>query len=581
MTDTESLTPPRRPGATLTQLLLMGTLLIAGVVSLARQSAALQAFLLGGEDRLLRLSHALLPPAPPAGLAVVTLDEATAQRLGTPPWPREIYARFLQQLCQRHPRVIAMDFVFVGHEAQDAGDDALAGAMRACGNVLLPSHIDEFGRHVSPEPTLAAAALGYGIVNKPHGADFVVRRGRTWWSDARGVFVDYAFEVKAAAVMLDVPLPRIERLERAVLLRGPRGTVTLPSRRDGTVPIRYAYLPSEITTLNFAEVLEGRLPAEAVRDKLVLVGLTFRDRDVHRTPLGPMPGLHIIANTVLMFLSGRSLVELPFPLELLMLWLLALLTLLLTYRLPARHSAALVGLGVAGALGLHLTLWWQGLLWHWSLPVGVMGLVYASTSLYRSVVLHRETAALKRQAITDELTQLFTFRYWQLRLRLEIERVRRYQAPLSLLMLDIDHFKQVNDTYGHLAGNAVLQTVATLLREALRTTDIPGRYGGEEFGVMLPHTNAAGASICAENIRRRIAEYRFTLPNHPEGLRVTISVGVAALDELGLHTAEELIQVADEALYAAKHAGRNRVVMGTWQTIEAGQAIPPAPPERG
>jgi len=511
----------------------------------------------------------------------VTLDEAAARRIGHPPWPREIYARFLQQLCRLQPRVIGLDLVFIGHDGQEGGDAALAQAMRACGNVLLTSHVDAFGRYVEPLPILAAAAHGYGIVNKPRGADFVVRRGRVWMADAQGHLVDDAFELKIAAAMLNVPLRQIQHAGRTVAVRGSRGALTVQALPDGTVPIRYAYLPQELPTLDFVDVLEGRADASAVRDKLVLVGWTYRDRDVHRTPLGMMSGLGIIANTTLMFLSGRSLIELHDALELLLVLALALLTIVLTYRLPAWQSAAAVAAVAAGCGVVHLVLWRLGLVWHWSLPVFVMGLLYLAISLYRSVALHRETAALKQQAVTDELTQLSTFRYWQLRLRLEVERVRRYRAPLSLLMLDIDHFKRVNDTYGHLAGNAVLRTVAALLKETLRTTDIPGRYGGEEFGAMLPHTTSEGAATCAENIRRRVAEHAFAIPNQPQPIQVTLSIGIATLDELGLHTAEELIQVADEALYAAKHAGRNRVVMGSWRVIEADPSAAPESREQG
>ena len=387
---------PSRSPLSLRRALVFGCLLTVALVALIRQSQGLHASLLGWEDRLLRLTRAVLPEAAPSSLVVVTLDEATARRVGPPPWPRDIYARFLAQLCRLQPRVVGLDLVFVGHDSQDTGDAALAQAMRACGNVLLTSHVDAFGRYVEPLPILASAAQGYGVVNKPRGADFVVRRGRAWMADAQGQLIDDAFEVKVAAAMLGVPLRQIQHAGRTVTLRGSRGAVTIQALPDGTIPIRYAYQPSELPTLDFVDVLDGRVGSGAVRDKLVLVGWTYRDRDVHRTPLGMMSGLGIIANTTLMFLSGRSLIELHDALELLLVFVLALLTIILTYRLPAWQSGAAVAGVAAGCGATHLVLWRLGVLWHWSLPVGLMGLLYCSTSLHRSVLLRRETAAARR-----------------------------------------------------------------------------------------------------------------------------------------------------------------------------------------
>ena len=166
-------------------------------------------------------------------------------------------------------------------------------------------------------------------------------------------------------------------------------------------------------------------------------------------------------------------------------------------------------------------------------------------------------AQAQEQARTDPLSGLFNRREFQHRLDTEIERARRYGRPLSLLMLDIDHFKAVNDTYGHPAGDEVLRTLAGLIRHVLRPVDQPARYGGEEFAVILPETPVAETCVLAERLRSAIAAAPFALGTGAM-LCVTVSIGVAGCPE-DADAGSALVAAADRALYAAKSAGRNCV----------------------
>ncbi|MCC6873754.1 MAG: GGDEF domain-containing protein, partial [Sandaracinaceae bacterium] len=157
--------------------------------------------------------------------------------------------------------------------------------------------------------------------------------------------------------------------------------------------------------------------------------------------------------------------------------------------------------------------------------------------------------------IIDGLTQIHNKRYLLETLEREIPRARRHARPLTLVMFDIDHFKGINDNYGHLAGDYVLKELATLVRTRLRPDDIVGRYGGEEFCAILPETNAPGGAAIAEDLRRRVQERRFVFEN--EAIPVTISLGVGELR--GDQDVLALIKAADEKLYEAKRGGRNRV----------------------
>lgn len=166
---------------------------------------------------------------------------------------------------------------------------------------------------------------------------------------------------------------------------------------------------------------------------------------------------------------------------------------------------------------------------------------------------------LRELSVLDGLTRLLNRRAIFERLSEEIERARRYRLPLSVVLCDFDHFKRINDRFGHLVGDAVLREGSAVLRKSLRTTDLLGRYGGEEFLAVLPQVDLEAACQAAERLRRDIAVYPLAIATSPQQ-RITASFGVAALSELaGRTAADELVGIADRRLYEAKAAGRDRV----------------------
>jgi diguanylate cyclase (GGDEF)-like protein len=166
---------------------------------------------------------------------------------------------------------------------------------------------------------------------------------------------------------------------------------------------------------------------------------------------------------------------------------------------------------------------------------------------------------VERQAVTDELTGLFNRRRFQEAMATEVERSKRFGQPVGLVLLDLDDFKTVNDTYGHQQGDLVLREVARVLRETSREIDEPARYGGEELAVVLPGTDLEGAYNLAERVRAGIEELALPLLDRDGILRVTASFGVATLPGSAEDT-RDLVAAADEALYRAKRAGKNRTV---------------------
>jgi diguanylate cyclase (GGDEF)-like protein len=174
----------------------------------------------------------------------------------------------------------------------------------------------------------------------------------------------------------------------------------------------------------------------------------------------------------------------------------------------------------------------------------------------RVSALQAERDALKSLAITDGLTQLANHRAFQERLREEFRRAQRYDDPMACIVMDVDHFKAVNDTHGHQTGDEVLQHVAKGIRSAVRETDYCARYGGDEFGVLLPKTHLAGALTVAERMSQALKAIRAGVDG---AIRVTASFGVSGFPGRSVTTADQLLKTADDALYRSKKEGRNKI----------------------
>ena len=189
----------------------------------------------------------------------------------------------------------------------------------------------------------------------------------------------------------------------------------------------------------------------------------------------------------------------------------------------------------------------------------------------KTPILQRVVDELSRATLEDVLTQVYNRRYFERSMAAELERSRRDQRPCGLVLLDIDHFKSFNDTYGHEVGDLVLKAVAAEIRDALRSTDTVSRVGGEEFAIIVPNTFRLDAGFLAERVRSNIES--LSLEHDNQKLRVTISLGVAINDPREAAGVDELYRRADQALYEAKHAGRNCVKFSVSETKQASSAV--------
>ncbi len=233
-----------------------------------------------------------------------------------------------------------------------------------------------------------------------------------------------------------------------------------------------------------------------------------------------------------------------------------------------RALTATIVLFIAGYTSYALAYWNKHGTWLDLIAPGVF--ILGACFVWLTIRLALNTAIdvqrivlLEHEIITDPLMGIHNRRYMDRRLDEEFARSRRYGLPLSVLLLDIDHFKVVNDTYGHQAGDLVLSHLGSLLLNDIRDSDIVARYGGEEILVITPNTTVSSAAVLAEHLREHIEKDKMVLsgePNKQTIIRVTVSIGVASISEIVTDT-QKLVRGADDALYRAKQEGRNRVMI--------------------
>jgi diguanylate cyclase (GGDEF)-like protein len=217
----------------------------------------------------------------------------------------------------------------------------------------------------------------------------------------------------------------------------------------------------------------------------------------------------------------------------------------------------LIGYGCFGLLQLETEIGTPDLVVALILTAGGAFVLTVSHLSYQTAHDIVRIASLERDVIHDPLTGIFNRRYLDARLEEEVVRARRYKLELSTLLIDLDHFKRINDTYGHHIGDLVLRRTCALIARMSRPNDTVARYGGEEIVVVAPHSTSEAAEAFAERLRRLIAEESIDLPDGRGTIAITASIGVASLSTN--ENSANLLQRADGAMYQAKHLGRDRV----------------------
>lgn len=522
---------------------------------------------------------------------VIDIDEASLRalkpHLGNWPYDRDIYGLVLDYLDEHGAAAVVFDVLMTDGRQ---GDKAFAQSLRRHGNGILAAATPNGEARM----TQRELALLDGLRQPP-----TATLPRVAWPSLLLPNSQLLQDEPGVAVGVAAAIPDPDGVLRRMPLAHETNGVALPSLllaslevgghrqkagakavppaagaggwkidREGFVHLYFPANANSVMTMPFQQVAEAALGVAGLRNandffrgKTVFIGSTAYLSDRVMTPRGAMAGTYMLAVAHQSLQQG--LVWLP-PTGgwnglLVTVAFIAVTCLLIPVDQTWRTTLAWTSASVATVWLTHLGLLYFAMQQSALMPpLLVLTAGWAIHAAYEQARLRQRAMEAEAEADLDSLTGLPIRRALLRNFRRDMAAARRHNRPLTVAVLDLDHFKSVNDTYGHLMGDMVLKTFAEVMRQSLRASDSAGRWGGEEFVMVLPDTDAAGAMVVLEKIRRAIGEERFPTP--AQSLRVTMSAGVAQY--FGGNTSiEDLLHAADTALYEAKDSGRNRIRM--------------------
>lgn len=493
-----------------------------------------------------------LPDCP---VVIASIDDVSLREVGERwPWPRDVFARFLDRLSEAGAGPVAFDLSFSVPSEDPADDAAFAEAIRRHGRVTLGSYFSERHRHIRPIGPLAQAAADIGFLDSPRDPDNTNRRH--WPAKIAPPNAPvYSLGLILAA--------RTSAREPSELL------ASVYSRRPEEIPAQgywsvYDYGPRDLHMVPFHKFLKASPESLDVKGRPVLVGATAEIfHDVYATPLGILPGVMVHANQTAALLGGRRLV--PPSERLFYVGLLSALFALTAafYRLRIWPSAAAALAAAALAYEGASRLFMAGVVLDLFSVFVMIAAAFGVSAAQRSLRLVMENRGLRYQSSRDGLTDLYTYRYMEKRLIEEFDKTRSGGQVVSLVIFDIDHFKRLNDAYGHEKGNEILIAFSRILKSFTRGDDLVARYGGEEFCILLPRQTVEEARLIAERVRTSLEEMNFKFTRKGESsisdVGMTVSAGVCSTESGDVFNGKELLRLADAALLTAKSTGRNKV----------------------
>lgn len=538
---------------------------------------------------------------PNKNIVIVAVDDASyeyiLEKYGEWPLPRDIYAKIIDMIEVQNPKSIAFDLMFVKSiKSKPGADEALSNAFKKYNNIYTAMNLDnqsvELRKPVKLPDKLSTPVTNYsldidfdslsflncrsilpeiinntsniGMINVSRAEDGILRKMPVFVKYQGKFYPQLAFKVGMGLIKDSEgynPSEYIIDRNSHLLLNNRKIYID----KDGGAILNW-YGPTgtylQIPMYKLVKAVEnGKSSSYNFTNKVVYFGTTASSLfDIKTTPIAKIyPGVEVQATYVNNLLDNNFISKVDK-------WVTILLGIILAaiigYMVIHVASAAIVTLSFVSIYSAYIIFAYFIMKYH-NLWIGIVYplmlgfIIFISAFVVKYIIKSRDFEQQYLLATTDGLTELYNHRYFQEQMKMQVEQSKRYEAPFSLIIVDIDFFKKFNDTFGHQAGDAVLRQVAQLLKQSVRSTDIVCRYGGEEMSIILPNTPKDMSVITAEKICKRVAAKRFRLNNYQES-NVTISLGVASFPDDG-ETPSEIIEMADKRLYQSKHNGRNQV----------------------
>ena len=538
---------------------------------------------------------------PNKDIVIIAIDDASYEyildKYGEWPLPRDVYAQIIEYLEAQHPKIIAFDLMFVKSiKSKTDADQALTNTFKKYNNIYTAMNLDnqsvelrlptELPQKLSVEvanysqdinfesltfqncrtilPELLNATSNIGMINVSRADDGILRKMPIFLIYQGKYYPQLAFKVGMGILRQEESY----NPPRFIINRG--SELLLNKRKifidnDGGAILNW-YGPTgtyqQISMFRLIKAVEKKEKFNYnFNNKIIYFGTTASSLfDIKTVPVAKLyPGVEVQATYLNNMLDDSFISKIDKRITILLGIIMAVIT---GYLVINVNSAAIVTLSFVSMYSLYIMFTYFMMKYH-NLWIGIVYplilglLVFISAFVVKYIIKSRDFEQHYLLATTDGLTELYNHRYFQEQMRMQVEQAKRYEAPFSLIIIDIDFFKKFNDTFGHQAGDAVLKQVAQLLKQSVRATDIVCRYGGEEMSIILPNTPKDMSVITAEKICKRVAAKRFRLNNSQES-NVTISLGVATFPDDGT-SAAEIIEAADKRLYQSKNNGRNQV----------------------
>lgn len=540
---------------------LVYLLLIVSGSCLTLSSHALERFETLFLDTLIRLK----PPAEAShDIIYIEVAEDTLQAIKERPFPRHYHGVMVEILKKWGAKTILFDYLFEG-KTDDFNDKVFEEALKKnTGGIYLPVFVESIGNSQTLVRSISEFqnyAEGTGHINLETDNDGILRRFKPF-VEFKGFFYPH-IGLKIAYDHLSTKISHPRDLD---FKTDKNGSVLIDWAGNWADSFRhYSYV--DILT-SFEQIQNGAIPTvnpKEIKNKICLIGHTAAGgTDIKATPVDrAYPGVGIIANILNAALNGK--LSRAAPQKQNMLLLIALSAISILFLVPFRNRLSFLAIFTILILWFIFVYFQFHILGIWNYvfhPAATVIILFVFSTLFSKTINDKERLQLYKLSTIDGLTKVAVRRFFDVRSKHAFEQAKRFNKNLSIILLDIDNFKKINDSYGHQTGDAVLRQIAEIIHSVVRFQkdyrdgDVVARYGGEEFALLLPGTDLkAAAFTVAERIRHAIEENPIRANGVP--LTVTISLGVSSYHNSD-KSIDTLIKRADDALYRSKAEGRNR-----------------------